>query len=270
MATSPSTVPGAGDRDSETAKRVGRGLLLAAVLASVAVMPFTYAVMSQRPGRPGAGVTKVSDLAENALVETLVSWCMLSFGLRARRSLGQGISLLAEWPAADDEAKIRLRKTLLLAVVVGLLIGAADAVAGYFIEPMMPKPQRPLADPPAWTGLLASAGAGIQEEIWFRLGIMTALVWLGTRLVRRTTPGAGAVWTANLLAALLFGAIHIPQAVLFYGPSTLVASYTILGNAIPGMVFGWLYWRYGLVTAIISHFAADVVLKCILPLLGRG
>ena len=34
------------------------------------------------------------------------------------------------------------------------------------------------------------------------------------------------------------------------------------------MVFGWLYWRHGLVTAMICHFAADFVLKFALPLMG--
>jgi hypothetical protein len=267
--TSGSTaVPVLATHDSENPKRVRITLFLAAALASVVVIPYVYLLLSQRPGKPRAFSEQASDIASEALFEMIITWCLIVLGLRARRALGQGVSLLAGWPPANDEAKIRLRKTLILAVVVGLLIGAADGVTEYFIEPLMPKPVRPLVDPPAWAGFLASIGAGIQEEIWCPLGIMTALVWFGTRLLRRSTPGAGTVWIANVLAAFLFGALHLPQAALFYGLSTLVASFTLLGNGIPGIVFGWLYWRYGLATAMIAHFAADVVLKCVLPLLG--
>ncbi len=76
------------------------------------------------------------------------------------------------------------------------------------------------------------------------------------------------VWAGNLLAALLFGAAHLPQAAQFYGFSGPIAVHTLLLNAIPGVVFGWLYWRRGLVAAMVAHGVADVVLKAVLPLLG--
>jgi membrane protease YdiL (CAAX protease family) len=70
------------------------------------------------------------------------------------------------------------------------------------------------------------------------------------------------------LAAALFGAIHIPQAVVLLEPSRLVVAYALLGNGVPGIVLGWLYWRRGLVAAMVCHFAADFLLKAVLPLLG--
>jgi hypothetical protein len=43
----------------------------------------------------------------------------------------------------------------------------------------------------------------------------------------------------------------------------------VLGaNGLVGVVFGWLYWRYGLLAAMIAHFSADVVLHTLAPLLG--
>jgi hypothetical protein len=37
---------------------------------------------------------------------------------------------------------------------------------------------------------------------------------------------------------------------------------------VSGVVFGWLYWRFGLVGAMVAHVAGDVILKAISPLLG--
>jgi membrane protease YdiL (CAAX protease family) len=36
---------------------------------------------------------------------------------------------------------------------------------------------------------------------------------------------------------------------------------------VPGLVFGWLYWRRGLVAAMLAHFGLDLVLKVFIPLL---
>ena len=40
----------------------------------------------------------------------------------------------------------------------------------------------------------------------------------------------------------------------------------IVLNAVGGIIFGWLYWKKGLESAMISHFSADIVLHVIVPL----
>ena len=42
--------------------------------------------------------------------------------------------------------------------------------------------------PSSWSCLLASVGAGIREEVWLRLGLMTFFAWAITRLVRCMCP----------------------------------------------------------------------------------
>jgi membrane protease YdiL (CAAX protease family) len=45
----------------------------------------------------------------------------------------------------------------------------------------------------------------------------------------------------------------------------LVVIRAIILNGIAGVAFGWLYWKMGLESAMLSHFFTDVVLHVILP-----
>ena len=42
--------------------------------------------------------------------------------------------------------------------------------------------------------------------------------------------------------------------------------FIFVGNGTPGLVFGWLYWRRGLIAAMLAHFGLDLVLKVLIPL----
>jgi len=126
--------------------------------------------------------------------------------------------------------------------------------------------------PSAWEGLLASIGAGIREEVWLRFGLMTFLAGLGCAITRRLFGIKSEHFTAliitiaNIAAALMFAAIHIPQAHMLLGLSTKLLVFIVIGNGGPGLVFGWLYWRRGLLPAMLAHFGLDIVLKVVLPL----
>jgi membrane protease YdiL (CAAX protease family) len=50
----------------------------------------------------------------------------------------------------------------------------------------------------------------------------------------------------------------------------VVVARTVLLNGIAGLVFGWFYVRQGLESAMLSHFAADLVLHVAAPLAMAG
>ena len=79
-------------------------------------------------------------------------------------------------------------------------------------------------------------------------------------------PADGAFWTAILLATLLFGLGHLPatKSITPLTPMLIVRAITL--NGIAGIGFGWLYWRYGLEAAMLSHFSADILLHGFGPL----
>ncbi len=74
-------------------------------------------------------------------------------------------------------------------------------------------------------------------------------------------------WPANVLAALVFGLMHLPQLGRIAAPTPTAIAAVLLGNGIVGVAFGWLYWRRSLVAAILAHFAADVMLH-VMPAMG--
>ena len=63
--------------------------------------------------------------------------------------------------------------------------------------------------------------------------------------MRRRQIGPGLFWTANVLAVLLFGVGHRPSVATFMTLTPFWVARTLVGNAIGGLVFGWLYWRRG-------------------------
>jgi membrane protease YdiL (CAAX protease family) len=48
----------------------------------------------------------------------------------------------------------------------------------------------------------------------------------------------------------------------------MVVLRAVVLNGLGGIVFGWFYWRHGLLSAMASHFSADLVIHVIVPLIG--
>lgn len=101
---------------------------------------------------------------------------------------------------------------------------------------------------------------GIVEELLLRWGMMSLFVWIAWRLGggRERVPD-WCVWIGLTLAALLFAAGHLPVLYLLLpDPPSWLFALVIAGNAIPGLLFGWLYWRRGLEAAMIAHALAHL------------
>ena len=84
-------------------------------------------------------------------------------------------------------------------------------------------------------------------------------------------PTVGAFWTANVVAALLFGLGHLPATAALVPLTGIVIVRAVALNGIAGIVFGHLYWTRGLEAAMLAHFSADIVLHALAPLvLGQA
>jgi membrane protease YdiL (CAAX protease family) len=68
-------------------------------------------------------------------------------------------------------------------------------------------------------------------------------------------------------AGLLFAALHLPLAGRLVGLSAPVVAYTLVGGEWIGVIFGWVYWRKGLIAAMMTHATQDFITKGIFPLI---
>jgi hypothetical protein len=131
-----------------------------------------------------------------------------------------------------------------------------------------------LLHPPFPLSLIASASAGIGEEVLFRGLVMGLWAFLLTRVLRGERRTRGALWIANVLAALAFAAGHLPAAMAIYSvQSPLDLSWVVLSemlvlNCLVALVAGERTMRDGLVAAMGVHFWADIVWHVLWPLIA--
>lgn len=154
-------------------------------------------------------------------------------------------------------------KNFVTPIVTGIAVGLIIIGLDFSFQPFMPAAnQGNVPSIARWKGFLASFYGGITEELLLRLFLMTSLAWIIWKIFMRgkDTPGNGAYWVAIILAAILFGVGHLPAASLIWPLTPIVLFRIILLNAIPGVAFGYFYWKQGLEFAMLSHFCADILL----------
>ena len=103
---------------------------------------------------------------------------------------------------------------------------------------------------------------GFTEELLLRWGVMSLLLWLCWKGFSRAgeVPALTWVWLAIAGSALLFAIGHLPTAAKLAGDlTTEIVVYVLSGNLAFGLMAGWLFWRYGLESAMLYHAIAHVV-----------
>jgi membrane protease YdiL (CAAX protease family) len=155
------------------------------------------------------------------------------------------------------------RAMLLPGTLGGLLGGAGLYAVGRFASPVALGDVEEQFVLPILARVLYG---GVTEELMMRWGLMTALVWLPWRLLRQRAvyPPPLCFWSAIIVSALLFGAGHLPAAAALMDELTIQVTLFIVGaNAAFGVLFGYLYWQYGLEAAIGAHASAHLVNYCL-------
>ena len=100
--------------------------------------------------------------------------------------------------------------------------------------------------------------AAVIEEVLFRYIGMTAIALV---VVRRLAKPQLAYRVALISSAAIFGALHLP-ALSFAG---LVI---VLFNMIAGLLYGWMFWHWGLIHPMLAHFVAGSVRGIIIQSFG--
>ena len=240
-------------------------LLVASILGNIAILPYASSLGLLRTAElPIPFPIAVLVLLVQA---TIFSSIAIFFGLFLAKKVGLGAPIM-EHGLKEKATKNGFRSILRLSAILGVLVGASifildRVVFAIFIEPITPFQ----ATPPLWQRFLASFYGGINEEVGMRLFAMTVIVWISYKIKRTKddAPTKLGVWLAIILVSVIFGLGHLPMTAAFTCITRVVVIRAIVLNGIAGMVFGWLYWKKGLESAMISHFSADMILHVILP-----
>ncbi|HUH85369.1 MAG TPA: hypothetical protein VLX85_12235 [Stellaceae bacterium] len=153
-----------------------------------------------------------------------------------------------------------LRFPLATTLAIGALVGILTCLADIFVfSSVFPPGYRQLVhDMPTAERIFFVGGVSLFDEITFRLGVMTLLVWLATRLFPSRD---GIYWAAIVLAQLINILSHgtlpaTPMEVLF----------SLVRIELPGILWGYLYWRHGFTVAALAHTSSHVIVQPILTL----
>lgn len=93
---------------------------------------------------------------------------------------------------------------------------------------------------------------GIVEEVQFRWGLMTLVAWLSLRVLR--LQNGTSIWLAIITSACIFGGFHLISSFqLGMNKEAAGVALTLIDNIWGGVFFAWLFWKYGLLAAMISH-----------------
>lgn len=232
------------------------------VLGTLAVMPYLFeltpALLTQIP----------VPLPQFLLLQAIQSAILLSIctyvGLRLGSSVGLD-SPLARAFVNGHQVNVVTNKVV-IAAIGGLLVGGLIIALDMLWQPFLPTPhQASLPEVTTWKSLLASFYGGITEELLNRLFLMTLIVWLLGKIFSKgtTQPAPWVFWTAVILAAVLFGLGHLPAAGQVWPLTGMVVARTVTLNVVASILFGAIYWRWGLEYAMLAHFCADIALHVI-------
>lgn len=174
--------------------------------------------------------------------------------------LGKKTGLWKDETAIDPKP---LKVTNLVAIVGGMALILPDLLYfGRHIQPIMDS----YAVKPTFTYIVAAVlYGGVIEEVMLRLFMMSLVAFLLHKLFGKKSvrPSTAILVAANVIAALLFAAGHLPATFLLLGSSPMIIFRCFLLNGGFGLLFGWLYRKYGLRYAMIAHGGCHVVSKLI-------
>ena len=235
-------------------------LLVICVIVSLLVLPYSLEQNSNE-----IKITPVILLI--AAVQNLIMFAVVIFlGLLLSKRIGMGLPILEGVLEGKNQTK-ELRSILLPSFSLGIIAGTFMFLIAIPFNKFIPEILHLETLVTTWKALLASFYGGIAEEVLLRLFLVSLFVWIIFKIKKDKDgrPTVFGIWLSIILAAIFFGLSHLPGTAQITKLTGIIIIRAIVGNGVGGIIFGWLYWKKGLESAIIAHFSADIVLHIITP-----
>jgi len=124
--------------------------------------------------------------------------------------LAQKVGVAALWDAAVSN-----HQRFVLPALAGVGTGVFFIVADFFLKSLHPLGALP--HPPFPTSLVASAVAGIGEEVIFRLFFIPLWTWLVSTVLLQGRYESEVFWGVAAFSALAFAVSHVPMVTAAFG-----------------------------------------------------
>lgn len=167
------------------------------------------------------------------------------------------------WKDERTIAKKPLMITIVVSVIGGLALILPDILFfGKYSQVIMDsyavKPTVPYM-------IAAVLYGGVIEEVMLRLFMLSLIAFILQKIFAREKklPTTGILIVANVIAALLFAAGHLPATAILMGITPMILFRCFLLNGGFGLLFGWLYRKYGLRYAMLAHAGCHIISKLI-------
>ncbi len=159
------------------------------------------------------------------------------------------------------------KKPMMVTIGMTLFTGLVLSTDLFYFRNRIPQVAAMYQGKPSFAYWMASVFyGGVMEEVMLRLFMMSLIVFLSWKIFFRkeAEPPAGVVIAANIIAALLFAAGHLPATLQTFGGITpMLLLRCFLLNGAVGLVFGSLYRKYGIQYSMMAHAGAHIVWKII-------
>ena len=237
-------------------------VFLAIVIATVfALLAGLYFSTSQ------AGNSFQSVVFPSVIILSIFTSVTAGLGLYLGPKLGLGAPRLNSVMQMEPGCWGDLFDDFKLAFPIGLIVGFLLVGLRYVLSDYLPSELPEFGFRGFWGGLLISLSAAIGEEVWFRLGLMTVLVWVTSKVFNYEKHEPTIIWSLLILVSFVFGMAHFPQLISHGAAKPFAVFGTLFGNVVVGIIYGWFYWKRGLLAAIIAHFSVDIAIHAIPALL---
>jgi hypothetical protein len=158
---------------------------------------------------------------------------------------------------------ISVKQRLLIPALIGATLGVFFILADAFLSKFHTLGAIP--HPPFPTSIIASASAGIGEEVIFRLFFISFWVWLVANVILKGKWQNQIFWIVAVASAFAFALAHVPSIMYLFGLKTIgdiplaLMSEIILLNGALSIVAAYYFKTCGFLAAVSIHFWADVV-----------
>jgi len=158
--------------------------------------------------------------------------------------------------------------SLAVAIGAGLLFGAFMAISdAYLFRAAVPASLQKLISHSTVVERIAYfTKAVLIDELVFRLVLMTVIVWLLVKFFG--APRGWFYWLAILVAALVANPVFHTAYLATLNVTALTVLRELVLHGAAGVLWGYLYWRHGLIAAIAGHVSAHISLEPLSTALG--